>query len=203
MFTGLIEATGTVGGIEPTGGDVRLLIEAPALREGTALGDSVAVNGACLTVARIDGASLAFDVSRETLQVTTLGTLVGGARVNLERALRAGARLGGHLVSGHVDGIAEVASVRADARSTRITFIVPAGLRRYLARKGSACVDGVSLTVNELTADGFGVNLVPHTLAMTTLGKLVAGRRVNLEVDLLARYLEQLLRHDPGLANQG
>lgn len=200
MFTGLIETTGTIATLEPVGGDLRLVAEVPAYAGGVATGDSVSVNGVCLTVTKYAGARLAFDVSRETLDVTTLGAVAAGQRVNLERALTPDTRLGGHLVSGHVDGIAEVSELHGEARSSRMTFAVPAALQRYIARKGSVCIDGVSLTVNDLSADGFGVNLVPHTLEVTTLGDLRPGSPVNLEVDLLARYLEQLLRHDPALA---
>jgi len=156
----------------------------------------------CLTAVAAADRRLDFDVSGETLAATTLGALAPGAAVNLERAVRPDTRLGGHLVSGHVDGVGEVLAVHADARSVRMRFALPAALRAYVARKGSICVDGVSLTVNTLHEDGFDVNLVPHTLAMTTLSALVAGMRVNLEVDLLARYLEQLVLHSDAVAGR-
>ena len=151
------------------------------------------MQGCCLTVTARAGATFAADLSRETLALTTLGDLAVGAAVNLEPALRAGDVLGGHLVSGHVDAVARVTGVEADARSQRLTIAVPHELMRYLARKGSVTVDGVSLTVNEIAGASFGVNIIPHTQAVTTLGALTAGARVNLEVDQLARYVERLL----------
>jgi riboflavin synthase len=160
---------------------------------GVGIGDSIAVNGACLTAVELGGGGFAADVSRETLSLTTLGELAAGSPVNLENALRAGQSLGGHYVSGHVDGVGQVLSRRDDARSVRIEFEVPWGLGRYVARKGSICIDGVSLTVNSASGTRFDVNLVPHTLEVTTLGRLAAGTRVNLEVDIIARYLERLL----------
>ena len=194
MFTGIVQGVGRVAGVESIGGDVRLRIAAgPVSLEGVGIGDSIAVNGACLTAVEIDRGGFAADVSRETLSMTTLGELAAGSPVNLENALRAGQALGGHYVSGHVDGVGQVLSRRDDARSVRIEFEVPPGLGRYLARKGSICVDGVSLTVNSAEGARFDVNMVPHTLEVTTLGRLVAGTRVNLEVDIIARYLERLL----------
>jgi riboflavin synthase len=157
------------------------------------LGESVAVSGACLTVVARDGGRFVADVSRETLALTTLGELKPGAAVNLEAALRAGDPLGGHLVSGHVDGIAEVVSLHGDARSLRVEVQAPAALARFLASKGSVALDGVSLTINEVQEARFGINLIPHTMERTTLGRLASGRRLNLEVDQLARYLERLL----------
>jgi riboflavin synthase len=151
------------------------------------------VQGCCLTVSARAGATFSADLSRETLSLTTLGELEVGAAVNLEPALRAGDALGGHLVSGHVDGIGRVTSVESDARSRRLTIAAPAELMRYIARKGSVTVDGVSLTVNEIAGASFGVNLIPHTQAVTTLGALRAGAAVNLEVDQLARYVERLM----------
>ena len=161
-------------------------------RERLNLGDSICVDGVCLTVAALGAASFHADVSGETLRVTTLGAKAAGARVNLEPALRAGDSLGGHWVSGHVDGIAEVLSTANDARSLRVEFAAPRPLARYIARKGSVTLDGVSLTVNEVDGVKFAVNLIPHTLEVTTLGALAAGARVNLEIDLLARYVERL-----------
>jgi len=193
MFTGIIEATGVVQAREARGGDLRLTIRADSLdlsdlREG----DSVAVAGACLTALDCHAHGFVADVSRETLACTTLGALAEGDAVNLERALRLSDRLGGHLVSGHVDGVGRVLDVREDARSQRWTFEAPAALARYIAAKGSICIDGVSLTVNEVEGARFGVNLIPHTVAVTTFSRRRVGDAVNLEVDMIARYLERL-----------
>ena len=194
MFTGIVQAVGEVRAITPRGGDSELLFGVGTLDlEGVAVGDSISVSGCCLTVTRLTGDSFAADASLETLQVTTLGRWRPGQRVNMERALRAGDALGGHYVTGHVDGIATVVSTAADARSVRMEFEVPAPLARYIARKGSICVDGVSLTVNAVDGARFEANVIPHTLAATTLGKLAAGARVNLEVDMIARYVERML----------
>jgi riboflavin synthase len=194
LFTGIVQDLGTVVERQGHAGDLRLVIAFAKLDERrVGLGDSVCVQGCCLTVNATAARSFAADVSRETLACTTLGELVVGARVNLEPALRAGEALGGHLVSGHVDGVARVTSVEPDARSRRLTIAVPSGLMRYIARKGSVTVDGVSLTVNEIAELSFGVNIIPHTLAVTTLGALAAGAAVNLEVDQLARYVERLM----------
>jgi len=198
MFTGIVQDVGHVLALERREGDVRLRIAAPRLSlAATQPGDSIAVSGVCLTALDIerDGPlpSFAADVSNETLSLTTLGTLTIGDRVNLEPALRAGDALGGHLVSGHVDGLGEVISIESDARSVRMRFACPPALARYFARKGSVAIDGVSLTINEVGAADFGVNLIPHTQTVTTLGEFVVGRRVNLEVDQVARYVERLL----------
>ncbi len=201
MFTGIVQTIGTVSRCVPKGGDVEIAIAAPAgYLEGTALGDSIACNGCCLTVTQLADGAFTADVSRETLSLTTLGSWEAGARVNLEKALRAGDALGGHYVTGHVDGIATVAAVTDDARSRRVEFVVPVNLARYIARKGSVTVDGVSLTVNGVTELGagmpdarFDVNLVPHTLEVTILGGYVPGKRVNIEVDIIARYLERMM----------
>ena len=194
MFTGIVQDIGEVRALEARGGDVRLAIGCRQLDlSRVALGDSICVQGCCLTVTERSGTSFAADVSRETLSVTTLGDLVVGSPVNLEPSLRAGDPLGGHLVSGHVDGVARVVAVTPEARSVRLRIEVPAQLARYIARKGSVAVDGVSLTVNEVEGPVFGVNIIPHTLSVTTLGTLGAGTRVNLEVDQVARYLERLL----------
>jgi riboflavin synthase len=193
MFTGIVQDVGHIATREARGGDVRLSIACRRLELAvTRTGDSVCVQGCCLTVTEIRGRTFAADVSRETLGLTTLGELAAGALVNLEPALRAGDALGGHLVTGHVDGIGRVLALADDARSRRLTIEVPAMLLRYLACKGSVTVDGVSLTVNEVMAAGFGVNLIPHTQSSTTLGALRVGAHVNLEVDLVARYLERL-----------
>ena len=193
MFTGIIEATGRVTRREPRGGDLRLGIVAPDLdASDVALGDSIAMSGCCLTVVAHEGDTLAFDVSNESLALTTLGDLGIGDRVNLEKALRLADRLGGHLVSGHVDGIGRIVSIEPDARSQRWIIESPPALARYIAPKGSVCVDGVSLTVNTVDGARFGVNLIPHTVEQTTFGDRRAGDRVNLEIDMLARYVERL-----------
>ncbi len=195
MFTGIIVATGRVVESRAQGGDLRLAVQAPDIDSGRlGLGDSVSVQGVCLTVAQRDGAVFHADVSRETLEKTTLGALRPGARVNLEPSLRVGDALGGHWVSGHVDALGRVAAVREDARSWRVQIEMPPALMRFVATKGSVTVDGVSLTVNEVAAARFEVNLIPHTRAVTTLGELAAGAPVNLEIDLVARYLERLMK---------
>ena len=201
MFTGIVQAVGEVRAITPRGGDIELLFGVSTLNlEGVAVGDSISVSGCCLTVTRLTGDSFAADASLETLQVTTLGRWRTGQRVNLERALRAGDALGGHYVTGHVDGLATVVGTSADARSLRMEFEVAAPLARYIARKGSVCIDGVSLTVNDVAGNRFGVNLIPHTLEVTTLGACQAGTQVNVEVDIIARYLERLTREAGDLA---
>ncbi len=197
MFTGIVQAIAQIHRLQPSGGDLRLSIRCPrGFLDGVAVGDSIAVEGVCLTVTGRDGRGFTADVSRETLALTTLGDLAANAAVNLEKALALGQPLGGHLVSGHVDGQGRLRSRREDARSVRFEFEAPAALARYIARKGSVCVNGVSLTVNEVNGRRFGVNLVPHTLAVTTLGRLAPGAAVNLEVDLVARYLERLLARE-------
>jgi riboflavin synthase len=197
MFTGIVQGVGTVRAIEPRGGDVTLVFDTAGVSlADIELGGSVAVSGVCLTATRFDASSFAADVSRETLSLTTLGDWVVGSRVNLEKALRAGQALGGHYVTGHVDGVGELVSRHDDARSVRMEFQVPPGLARYVARKGSICIDGVSLTVNGASGDRFDVNLVPHTLEVTTLGGLRPGSRVNLEVDIIARYVERMMHPD-------
>jgi len=193
VFTGIIQAIGQIARIEPRGGDVRLHIDAGSLDlSDVAPGDSIAVSGVCLTALEPSAHGFVADVSNETLGLTTLGDAVVGDAVNLEKALRLADRLGGHLVTGHVDGLGEVMAIEADARSRRIGFRVPATLARYLARKGSVCIDGVSLTVNAVCEDEFEVNLIPHTLEATTLAQRQVGDAVNLEVDLMARYAERL-----------
>lgn len=197
MFTGIIQDVGRIHSVETRGGDVRLGIAVGSLDLGRQrIGDSIAVAGVCLTVIALDTAVFHADVSRETLGLTTLGELAVGRRVNLEAALRAGDPLGGHLVSGHVDGIASVLTRSGDARSQRFRLRAPAELARYLARKGSVALDGVSLTVNAVAGTEFDINLVPHTLAVTTLGELQPGARCNIEIDTMARYAERLLAAD-------
>lgn len=193
MFTGIVQAIGIVRAIEARGGDLRLRIDAATLGlDDVARGDSVCVAGVCLTALEIADGCFCADVSNETLARTTLGRLVPGARVNLEKSLRLSDRLGGHLVAGHVDGVGTVLSIDADARSQRWTIAIARDLARYVAVKGSVCVDGVSLTVNEAGGDRFGVNLIPHTVAVTTFAGKQVGDAVNIEVDLVARYVERL-----------
>jgi riboflavin synthase len=194
MFTGIIQAVGRIAAIEKQGGDARLRIDTGTLDMSDAqLGDSIAVNGVCLTALACGTTAFSADVSGETLTRTTLGSLRIGARVNLEKALTLSSRLGGHLVSGHVDGVGEVIERSLDARSVRLRIQAPAALARYIAAKGSICLDGVSLTVNALNGAQFELNIVPHTLQATILDEYQPGRQVNLEVDLIARYLERLL----------
>jgi riboflavin synthase len=199
MFTGIIQARGLVTRREARGGDLTLAVDAQALAARVdaarlAVGESVAINGVCLTVTGFDGGQFTADVSRETLGLTTLGTLEPGDAVNLEAALRAGDPLGGHLVSGHVDGVAGLVELSPAGRSSRAVFEVPAALARFIAVKGSVALDGVSLTVNEVNGSRFAVNLIPHTLEHTTFADLQTGRRLNLEVDLLARYVQRMLQ---------
>jgi riboflavin synthase len=163
------------------------------------IGDSICVQGCCLTAIDLPDGAFVADVSRETLSLTTLGDLAVGSPVNLEPSLKAGDALGGHLVSGHIYGVAEIVAIGGDARSTRLKIAVPADLARYIARKGSVAIDGVSLTVNEVEGATFGVNIIPHTQTVTTLGKLTVGARVNLEVDQVARYIERLATVDKTL----
>jgi riboflavin synthase len=194
MFTGIIQAVGTIAALESRGGDVRLRLRTGKLDlTDVRLGDSIAVNGVCLTAVELPGDGFSADVSRETLSLTTLGDLVPGSRVNLEKALTLATRLGGHLVSGHVDGVGRVVERRDDARSVRFAVEAPPELARYIAHKGSICVDGISLTVNAVSGARFDLNIVPHTLEETIMSDYAPGTRVNLEVDLVARYLERLL----------
>jgi len=194
MFTGIVQDVGRVTAREARG-DTRLTIGVDRLDLArTAIGDSICVQGCCITVVGITGKSFQADLSRETLSLTTLGELELGSAVNLEPALRAGDALGGHLVSGHVDGVAQVTARSIDARSMRLTFAAPEPLARYMARKGSVTIDGVSLTINEVEGSSFGVNLIPHTQQVTTLGRLDVGMRVNLEIDQVARYIERMLQ---------
>ena len=194
MFTGIIEGVGALAGRQNLGGDVRLRIATGSLDfDRPKLGESIAVNGVCLTVIGFGGDWFEADASTETLSLTTLGGLRDGAMLNLERAMRPSDRLGGHLVSGHVDGVGRVLEVREDARAQRWRFEVPAALARYIAKKGSICVDGVSLTVNETDARSFEVALIPHTVAHTAFAQTAVGAAVNLEIDLVARYVERLL----------
>ena len=192
MFSGIVAAVGRIARDAPTAGGARLRVESGGLPlDDVAVGDSIAVNGACLTVVALDGAAFEADLSRETLSCTAGFPI--GARVNLEKALRLSDRLGGHLVSGHVDGIGTVARFELAGDNRLLAVAAPAELAKYIARKGSIAVNGVSLTVNELNGAEFSVNLIPHTLQATSLQYLRAGEPVNLEIDLLARYVERLL----------
>lgn len=195
MFTGIIQCTGRIARREARGGDLRLVIAAPALDfSDVAIGDSISVSGVCLTAVELGEQTFAVDVSNETLALTTLGALPDGDAVNLEKALRLSDRLGGHLVSGHVDGAGRILSIEPDARSQRWLIEAPAELARYIAAKGSICVDGVSLTVNTAEKTRFSVNLIPHTVEATTFAGRRPGDRVNLEADMMARYLERLVQ---------
>ncbi|GGD34637.1 riboflavin synthase [Pseudoxanthomonas indica] len=201
MFTGIIEGVGRLAASEARGGDVRLRVDVGSLPfEHVQLGESIAVNGVCLTVVAFDARHFQADASTETLSLTTLGQLVVDAPLNLERAMRPTDRLGGHLVSGHVDGLGQVLSIHEDARAQRWRFAAPAALLRYIAKKGSICVDGVSLTVNEVDAEGFEVALIPHTVSHTAFAATGVGDAVNLEIDLVARYVERLLGERTGAA---
>ena len=198
MFTGLIAGVGRLAAREMRGGDARILVEAGTLPfDDVQLGESIAVNGCCLTVVAFDATGFAVDASNETLALTTLGRLAIGAPVNLERAMLRTDRLGGHLVSGHVDGLGKVLGIHDDARAQRWRFAAPPALLRYIAKKGSICVDGVSLTVNEADEAGFEVALIPHTVAHTAFAQTGVGDAVNLEIDLVARYVERLLGTNP------
>lgn len=193
MFTGIIKGIGTILEQEPRGGDTRLVIDAGDADLGAlTLGDSIAVSGVCLTAITLDDSRFAADVSNETLSLTTLGESRVGSHVNLEGALRAGEPLGGHMVSGHVDGFAVLEDKTEDGRSWRLVFSVPPSLALFIAPKGSVCLDGISLTVNEVDDARFGVNIIPHTMEHTTLGERQIGDRLNLEIDLVARYLARL-----------
>ena len=201
MFTGIVASTGILEGKTMTGGDCRLHISCGDLNFDSAqVGDSISVSGACLTMLEPGSTGFFADVSLETLSLTTLGQLREGQAINLELAMGLEARLGGHLVTGHIDGKARLLSRHEDARAERFEFEVPDQLARYIAKKGSVCLDGVSLTVNEVDGSKFSVCLIPHTLEVTTLGSLGTGDEVNLEVDLIARYLERLM--DPELQEQ-
>lgn len=194
MFTGIIQHVGRIARLEPRGGDVRLHVDTAGLDlSDVQPGDSIAVSGVCLTAVTLGTRGFGADVSNETLSLTTLGKLQAGDPVNLEKALRLADRLGGHLVSGHVDGVGKVISVTPDARSQRWLFEVPPALARYVAAKGSICIDGTSLTVNEVNDARFGVNLIPHTVEHTAFHARRVGDPVNIEVDVIARYIERLI----------
>jgi riboflavin synthase len=205
MFTGIIQAVGEVAAMQPVGGDMRLRIRTGKLDlSDVELGDSISTSGTCLTVVELPGDGYWADVSVETLNFTTLGDLKPGSRVNLEKALTPSSRLGGHIVSGHVDGVGEVVSLEEDARSWRFVIRAPDSLAKYIAHKGSICIDGTSLTVNAVNGAEFDLNIIPQTMAETVFGDYRPGSRVNLEVDVIARYLERLVLGDaaaePGAA---
>ena len=197
MFTGIIQAVGTVAAQQPSGGDLRLRIHTGKLPlEGVAIGDSIATNGVCLTATELPGDGFWADVSRESQDLTTLGDLAVGSPVNLEKSLTPESSLGGHIVSGHVDGMGEIVKLYEDGRSWRVEVRAPDELARYIAHKGSICIDGTSLTVNSVDGAVFNLNIIPQTMAETVFGNYQVGSRVNLEVDVIARYLERLLQGD-------
>ena len=204
MFTGIIQAVGEIAALEPRGGDLRLRIHTGKLPlEDVALGDSIATNGVCLTVTDLPGDGFWADVSVETLNFTTLSQLSQGSRVNLEKALTPESRLGGHIVSGHVDGVGEIVSMQEDARSWRFVLRAPDEIAKYIAHKGSICIDGTSLTVNAVNGAEFDLNIIPQTMAETVFGEYRPGSRVNLEVDVIARYLERLVLGSGAAAGDG
>lgn len=201
MFTGIVQAVGEIAALEPRSGDVRLRVRTGKLPlDDLDLGDSVSTNGVCLTVVELPGDGYWADVSVETLNFTTLGELSPGSPVNLEKALTPASRLGGHIVSGHVDGVGEIVSLYEEARSWRVVLRAPDELARYIAKKGSICVDGTSLTVNGVNGAEFDLNIIPQTMAETVFSRYVVGSRVNLEVDVIARYLERLVLGDAAAA---
>ena len=198
MFTGIVETVGRIASLEPRDALVRLVVECPAIVEGVGLGDSVAVNGACLTVVANEAGRLSFEAVKETLDRTSLGDLGAGSRVNLERALRADARLDGHIVQGHVDGAGRVRALERRGDDVRLAVDCGPEVADFLVPKGSVAVDGVSLTVVDVDADGFDVALIPHTLEVTTLGERRPGDRVNLEADVLGKYVKRYLERVVG-----
>jgi riboflavin synthase len=204
MFTGIIEAVGRIKSIEPVGGDIRLHVDVGSLdMDDVQLGDSIAVNGVCLTAIEFDNKHFVADVSNETITLTSLKGLAIGSEVNLEKALLPTTRLGGHLVSGHVDGLGEVLSIKEESRSIQLIIRAPDELKHYIAMKGSICIDGTSLTVNKVANTDFEINIVPHTQQQTIIKNYKPGTRVNLEVDLIARYLERLLLKQGDTAGHG
>ncbi|MFK7976188.1 MAG: riboflavin synthase [Halioglobus sp.] len=204
MFTGIIQAVGEIAQMESSGGDMRLRINTGKLSlDDVQLGDSICTNGVCITVTELPGDGYWADVSNETLNFTTLGNLKPGSRVNLEKALTPQSRLGGHIVSGHVDGVGEVVSLAEDARSIRFVLRAPDELAKYIAHKGSICIDGTSLTVNAVNGAEFDLNIIPQTIAETVFGEYAPGSTVNLEVDVIARYLERLVQGDSAAKPQG
>lgn len=204
MFTGIIEALGSVADLQLRGGEWRMNVHSTSLDfADVILGDSIAVNGVCLTVTKLGNSQFEVDVSNETMQHTTLNELGKGAKVNLEKALTPNKRLGGHIVSGHVDGVGELLSLRPDGASIRMDFRAPTELAKYIAQKGSICIDGTSLTVNTVNGATFSVNIIPHTQTETIIQVYKVGSKVNLEVDLIARYLERLMQGESAAEEQG
>lgn len=197
MFTGIIQAVGEIAALQPSGGDIRLRVQTGKLGlDDVGIGDSIATNGVCLTVTELPGDGYWADVSVETMNFTTLTELKPGSAVNLEKAMTPASRLGGHIVSGHVDGVGEVVSLAEDARSWRFVIRAPDALAKYIAHKGSICIDGTSLTVNAVSGAEFELNIIPQTMAETVFGSYSPGSKVNLEVDVIARYLERLVLGD-------
>ncbi|MEZ7829933.1 MAG: riboflavin synthase [Gammaproteobacteria bacterium] len=195
MFTGIIEAIGSVAKLQQLGSDWRLTIDTGKLDlSDVVLGDSIAVNGCCLTVVELKENIFSADVSNESMRCTALGEFKDGTRVNLEKAMLASGRLGGHIVSGHVDGVGSLVELSEDGASVRLVYEAPKEIAKYIAAKGSVCIDGTSLTVNEVSGQKFSVNVIPHTQAETIIGDYKVDQNVNLEVDLIARYLERLLQ---------
>jgi len=199
MFTGIIETTGRVEALQPVQTGARLVLEAPGILNGTVIGESIAVNGCCLTVTSIDGNTLAFDLLAETLRCTNLGDLKTDAHVNLERAVAVGGRMGGHFVQGHIDCPSEVVALEPVGADHRLVVAMPKEFSRYVAYKGSIAVDGISLTVAEVGKDRFTLWIIPHTMEVTNLSEASAGTRVNLEFDMLAKYVERLLKPVEGV----
>jgi len=193
MFTGIIEEMGSVKGLRREAGAARLAVSASLVLEGTAIGDSICVNGVCLTVVEMEGAAFSADVANETLKVTNLGELRAGQKVNLERALRLSARIGGHLVTGHVDAVGRIREKKQEGNSWCIFIETPESALRYIIKKGSVAVDGISLTVAEVEKTGFSIAMIPHTAKLTTLGYKSTGDSVNLETDIIGKYVEKLL----------
>ena len=204
MFTGIVTAIGEVGALLQIDSEWRLVIKTGQLdMSDVALGDSIAVSGCCLTVVSFDANQFAADVSQESMRCTTLGSLQVGSKVNLEKAMQVGDRFGGHIVSGHVDGVGELIASVPEGKSMRLDFSVPESLARYIAGKGSICIDGTSLTVNSARQNQFSINVIPHTQEQTIIGTYKPGQKVNLEVDLVARYLERLLSADVASSEGG
>ena len=204
MFTGIVETIGVVKSTQRVAGDVRIIVSAPGFEQrDVSLGDSIAINGVCLTVVEYKTPDFAFDVSLESINHSLIGDWTVGSRVNLEMALLPTTRLGGHLVSGHVDGLAQLISLSEEARSWRMMFEAPETLKKYIAKKGSITINGISLTVNSVDDRRFDINVIPHTFEVTTLGDISVGDKVHIEVDLIARYLERLLSGEVNSTEQG
>ncbi|MFK8067785.1 MAG: riboflavin synthase [Gammaproteobacteria bacterium] len=197
MFTGIIQSVGNIAAIKSSKMDSRLKVNVGTMSfNDVEMGESISINGACMTVVAFDKKSFSVDVSRESLALTTLGGLKAGSAVNLERAMQLSDRLGGHLVSGHIDGLGEITQRAKEGKSTRFSIRVPKDLAKYIAHKGSVCVDGVSLTVNKVNGNEFSLQIIPHTLQETIFSEYIVGSKVNIEVDLIARYLERLIMKD-------